>query len=325
MNTAVAAARAGLDTDATSIQVVGVEVVAEGVVAVTLADPTGRRLPPWTPGSHIDVILPNGLVRQYSLCGDRWDAYTYRIAVLRETAGSGGSEWIHTQLAEGQILGFGGPRNHFHLVPAERYLFIAGGIGITPLLPMIQQADRLKIPWKLLYGGRWRRSMAFADELTDARGHVDLVPENEFGRPDIADWVGDIEKGTRVYCCGPAGLLDAAERASANWLPHTLHTERFVNGAGRRADDRPFVVHLQRSGLDLPVAPGTSILDAMAQAGVGVLSSCRQGTCGTCEVAVLAGRPDHRDSMLSETDRDAGDCILVCVSRAHTSTLTLDA
>lgn len=149
---------------------------ADGVVAVTLAHPGRERLPDWTPGAHIDLVLPGGLTRQYSLCGDRWDPYSYRIGVLREPAGRGGSAYIHDELAVGTAVAIGGPRNNFALVPSPRYLFIAGGIGITPLLPMIEQAERLGADWRLLYGGRTRRSMAFTDELGRYGGKVTLVP-----------------------------------------------------------------------------------------------------------------------------------------------------
>lgn len=299
--------------------------VSADVIALTLTDPAGGRLPPWTPGSHIDLILPNGLSRQYSLCGDRWDTFTYRIAVLNETAGRGGSRWIHENLRKGDVLGFGGPRNHFPLFPAERYMFIAGGIGITPLLPMVQHAVRLGVPWSLLYGGRTRKSMAFLDELNKHGDNVVIAPQDEVGLLQLKDVLAEGWKdGTKVYCCGPAPLLTAIENACQNLPAHTLHTERFAATSLNSAQDRSFTLTLQRSGTEITVPPGTSTLDALSAAGIGILSSCRQGTCGTCEVAVTAGVPDHRDSVLNEADRAANDCIITCVSRAHTSTLTLD-
>ncbi|MBW0113757.1 PDR/VanB family oxidoreductase [Pseudonocardia abyssalis] len=298
--------------------------VADDVLAVTLADPHGDRLPPWTPGAHLDLLLPTGLVRQYSLCGDRWDGHHYRIAVLRVIDGRGGSAWIHDHLREGDVLPFGGPRNHFPMAPSTRYLFVAGGIGITPLLPMIDQAVRSERPWRLLYGGRRRTSMAFLDRLEALGGQVEVAAQDEVGVPDVAAWLGAPDPGATVYGCGPAGLLDATAAACAQWRPQALRTERFVAEVQDRAEDHPFTVVLRRSGTRLRIDPGTSVLDGLRDAGVAVLTSCRQGTCGTCEVAVLDGLPDHRDSVLDAVDREAGDSMMVCVSRARTDSLTLD-
>ncbi|RDI16948.1 ferredoxin-NADP reductase [Rhodococcus sp. AG1013] len=300
------------------------EEVSADVVSLTLADPLGRRLTPWTPGSHIDLILPNGMSRQYSLCGNRWDTYRYRIAVLNEPDGRGGSRWIHENVREGDVLGYGGPRNHFPLVPADRYLFIAGGIGITPMIPMIDQAERTDRPWRLVYGGRSRQSMAFFDDLERLGDHVHFAPQDEVGLLDLDAILADEGPGTKVYCCGPAGLLEAVEAACRHLPPYTLHTERFTASAAESSQDRPFTLRLTRSGTDIDVPPGVSALDALAGAGIGILSSCRQGTCGTCEVTVVDGVPDHRDSVLSEVDRQAGDCMISCVSRAQTERLVLD-
>ncbi|WP_254923126.1 PDR/VanB family oxidoreductase [Rhodococcus sp. OK302] len=309
---------------AAALRVEAREQVAENIISLTLADPSGNRLPPWTPGSHIDLILPNGMARQYSLCGNRWDTYHYRIAVLREPNGRGGSEWIHANVDEGDILGYGGPRNHFPMVPAEQYVFIAGGIGITPLISMIEQAVRTGRSWRLLFGGRSRQSMAFLEELERYTEHVHIAPQDEVGLLDLDDWIPGLDPGTKVYCCGPTGLLDVVESACRKCPPYTLHTERFEAPAHESSQDRSFILKLQRSGIELEVEPGTSTLDALSGAGIGIISSCRQGTCGTCEVPVVDGIPDHRDSVLDEVDRQAGDCMIACVSRAHTPQLTLD-
>ncbi|OLT04646.1 ferredoxin [Pseudonocardia sp. CNS-004] len=310
--------------------VVSLEVVtrtreADGVVALTLARPDGRRLPDWTPGAHIDVVLPHGLTRQYSLCGDRFDPHTYRVGVLREPDGRGGSAYVHDVLAPGDVVGVGGPRNNFPLVPSDSYLFVAGGIGITPLLPMIHQAELLGADWRLLYGGRTRASMAFGDELAVHGGRVQAVPQDEHGLLDLASFLGTPRPGVKIYCCGPAPLLAAVERACAPWPAHTLHLERFVaNDQGAPARSGPFTVELARTGVVVDVSPGDSVLDAVRAAGVDVLSSCRQGTCGTCETTVLAGRPDHRDSILADHEREAGDCMYPCVSRSCDDLLVLD-
>ena len=318
-------ANSGAAANVMALTVAAKAEVADRVVALELAHPDGARLPDWTPGAHIDLVLPNGLTRQYSLHGDRWDAYRYRVGVLREVAGRGGSAYVHDELRPGDLVGVGGPRNNFPLVPAPRYLFVAGGIGITPLLPMLHQAELLGIDWQLLYGGRRRASMAFLDELAGYGDRVRLVPEDEAGLLDLPGYLGEPRPDTRVYCCGPAPLLAAIEAACAGWPAHTLHTERFV-AADRGAPVRttPFEVELARSGTSLTVHPGTSVLDAVAAAGVDVLSSCRQGTCGTCETTVLAGLPDHRDSILTDDERAAGDCMFLCVSRALGDRLVLD-
>ncbi|XVV15097.1 PDR/VanB family oxidoreductase [Actinoplanes sp. CA-131856] len=296
--------------------------VADGVVALTLADQAGARLPDWTPGAHIDVVLPDGLTRQYSLCGDRWDAYRYRIAVLREAGGHGGSAYIHDALEVGDAVGLGGPRNNFPLVPAERYLFIAGGIGITPLLPMIAQADLLGADWQLLYGGR---SLAFADDLRGYGDRVQLRPESRYGLLDLPGFLSEYRPGTRVYSCGPAPLLAALERACAGLPPHTLRTERFVAAAlSGPARSTPFEIELARSKVVLTVTAESSVLDAINAAGADVLSSCRQGVCGTCEITILAGEPDHRDSVLDDAERAAGTCMFACVSRSLSDRLVVD-
>ncbi|WP_327722376.1 PDR/VanB family oxidoreductase [Streptomyces sp. NBC_00490] len=316
----------GGDNVVVTLEISAKETVAEGVVALTLAHPAGARLPDWTPGSHIEVVLPGGTMRHYSLCGNRWDAYTYRIAVLREPKGRGGSAFVHDTLRPGDRIGVGGPRNHFPLAPSERYLFIAGGVGITPLLSMVQQAELLGAEWQLLYGGRTRASMAFHEELTAAHGErVHIAPQDEVGLLDLASWLGTPPPDTKVYCCGPAPLLAAVEAACAHWPPYTLRTERFT-AAEQRAPvrDLPFDVELRRTGRTVTVTPDVSVLDAVRGAGANVLSSCEQGTCGTCLTPVLDGRPDHRDSILAEYERAANTCMFPCVSRSCDDRLVLD-
>ncbi|WP_205347109.1 PDR/VanB family oxidoreductase [Pseudonocardia broussonetiae] len=311
--------------DVVTLRVAAKEVASDGVVVLTLRHPDGARLPDWAPGAHVDLILPTGAVRQYSLCGDRFDAFRYRVGVLREPDGRGGSAYVHDVLAVGDTVGVGGPRNHFPLVPSERYLFVAGGIGITPLLPMVRQADALDADWTLVYGGRTRASMAFLDELAAHGDRVHLVPEDECGRIDLPRWLADPQPDVAVYCCGPGPLLDAVERACAHWRPHALRTERFVaKEQGAPVRDEPFEVELARTGRSVTVTPGRTVLEAVRSVGVDVLSSCRQGTCGTCETDVLEGLPDHRDSILDDADRAANDCMFVCVSRSRTDRLVLD-
>ncbi|MCZ2803649.1 PDR/VanB family oxidoreductase [Modestobacter sp. VKM Ac-2983] len=311
--------------DRTVVQVEDKVRVADGVVTLTLTAADGGRLPDWTPGAHVDLTLDDGLSRQYSLCGDRWDAHSYRVGVLLEPAGRGGSRYVHEQLEPGHVVGLGGPRNHFPLVPAESYLFVAGGIGITPVLPMIAQAEMLRADWRLLYGGRTSSSMAFLEELSAYGDRVSVRPQDEFGLLDLAGFLGDPRRGTEVYSCGPAPLLAAMEAACAGWPARALHTERFT-AAERGAPVRTasFDVELHRTGRTVTVPPDLSVLEALGAVGVDVLSSCRQGTCGTCETTVLAGVPDHRDSLLDDEERAAGDCMYPCVSRSCSDRLVLD-
>ena len=302
------------------------ELVASDVVALTLTDPTGAPLPGWTPGAHIDVILDAGLTRQYSLCGRPRDTAGWRIGVLRAPDSRGASRRLHDQLVEGALVKVRGPRNHFKLVDAPRYIFIAGGIGITPLLPMIAGVERRGVPWTLTYGGRQRASMAFLEELAGYGDRVTLWPQDERGLLDLPAILGDPRPDTLIYCCGPEGLLSAVELACRDWPAGALHIERFApkpTGPAAAAD-RPIEVVLQRSGITTLVPPDRSILEALEQAGVSVLSSCRAGTCGTCEQWILDGEPDHRDSVLSAEERAAGESMMICVSRAHSQRLVLD-
>ncbi|GIJ46275.1 ferredoxin [Virgisporangium aliadipatigenens] len=293
---------------------------AEGVVALDLARPDGGPLPPWEPGAHVDLVLRPELVRQYSLCGDPADARTWRIAVLREPAGRGGSAHVHDALPENARVRLRGPRNRFPLVAAERYLFVAGGIGITPILPMLAAADASGADWRLVYGGRTRRSMAFLDGLAHYGERVHVRPQDEYGLLDLDGLFDRLPPRTRVYCCGPEPLLAAVEQRVP---PQALHVERF-SGGSTDAADAAFEVVLGAAGRTVTVPPGTSILRAIEDAGVSVLSSCREGTCGTCETGVLEGVPEHRDSVLTAAERAANDVMMICVSRCRGSRLVLE-
>lgn len=302
------------------------DVLATGVVRLTLHHPDGDPMPRWEPGAHIDLVLRDELVRQYSLCGDPDDRSKLEIAVLREPDSRGGSEHVHEELAEGDLLRIRGPRNHFPLVPAPRYLFIAGGIGITPLLPMIARAAADGADWQLSYGGRRRETMAFGEELSDRYGHrVSILPQDEAGRLDLDSLLGTPRQDTAVYCCGPEPLLAAVEARCAQWPDGALHVERFAaktTPGSVTADE--FDVELARSGITLTVPADKTILEVAEDAGVPVLSSCQEGICGTCETPVLDGAVDHRDSLLTVEERAAGETMMICVSRACGRRLTLD-
>ncbi|MEU6381755.1 PDR/VanB family oxidoreductase [Streptomyces sp. NPDC046909] len=299
--------------------------VAEGVVALVLEDPAGAELPGWAPGAHVDLLLTDELVRQYSLCGSPADRGRWRVGVLLAPDGRGGSVRVHERLRVGEEVRVRGPRNLFPLRPAPRYQFVAGGIGITPILPMLAAASAAGADWTLTYGGRTRASMAFLDELARYGDRVAVRPQDEFGLLDRGGLFGEPEADTLVYCCGPGPLLDAVVGECAHWPAGSLHIERFTppdRGGSVRTDS--FEVELAVTGTTLVVAPGRSVLDAVEEAGVPVLSSCREGVCGTCETAVLAGEVDHRDSLLTDEERAAHDTMLICVSRAAGPRIVLD-
>ncbi|MGW1000338.1 PDR/VanB family oxidoreductase [Streptomyces sp. NPDC002520] len=294
---------------------------ADGVLSVELTHPEGKPLPAWTPGAHIDVEV-GGRIRQYSLCGDPQVTGTYRIGVLNEPASRGGSRHVHTQLRPGQTVTVSEPRNHFALEDAPGYVFVAGGIGITPLLAMAREAARRGAGWRMVYGGRSRASMAFTDELAALGGEVTVVPQDEHGHIDLDAALADLPEGTLVYCCGPEPLLAAVERKCP---ADRLRVERFAAPVVERTgDDEAFEVECRTSGRTLTVGPDTSILKAVEDAGISVDSSCRDGICGSCETRVLAGTPDHRDFLLSEAEHTANATMMICVSRCASGRLVLD-
>lgn len=306
--------------------VTATSVVADRIRSLTFQRTGAEPLPSWSPGAHVDLTLGGGMVRQYSLCGDPASIDEWTIAVRREDGSRGGSAYIHDSIDVGTVLPARGPRNHFPLVDAAQYLFIAGGVGIAPLLPMLAEATSRGTPWRLAYGGRRRSHMAFAQDLLTQYGdRVQIVPEDEDGPLDVPSLMQFDSGGTAIYCCGPEGLVSAVESMHARTRRGALHVERF---RPRRLETPRgtgvFEVEAARSGKVATVAPGTSILDALGSAGVRVLSSCREGICGTCEVPVLAGVPEHRDSILTEAERQSNETMFVCVSRCLSPRLVLD-
>ncbi|AKZ55900.1 Phenoxybenzoate dioxygenase subunit beta [Streptomyces ambofaciens ATCC 23877] len=294
---------------------------ADGVLSVELVHPDGKPLPAWTPGAHLDLHV-GGHVRQYSLCGDPEETGVYRLGILNEPASRGGSRHVHTKVRPGQTVRVAGPRNHFALEPAASYVFLAGGIGITPILAMARRAERDGVPYRLVHGGRTRASMAFGGELAALGGEVTLVPQDEQGHIDVPGVLADLPADALVYCCGPEPLLKAVEEAAPQGR---LRTERFAAPVvAREDDDSAFEVECRTSGVTLNVAPGTSILEAAENAGLDVASSCRDGICGSCETRVLAGTPDHRDFLLSDAERATGETMMICVSRCASDRLVLN-
>jgi len=299
---------------------------AEGIVALVLTEPSGADLPEWSPGAHIDVVLEDSLTRQYSLCGSTKDRHSYRVGVLRDPKSRGGSSFIHDKLEEGDLVRIRGPRNHFPLIDVPEYIFIAGGIGVTPMIPMIAAAAGRGANWRLLYGGRQRASMGFVEELAAYGDRVSFYPQDEVGFIPLPSVLSEPRPDTLIYCCGPELLLEAVEGLAQNWPPGSLHTERFSAKpmAASPSALATFEVVCQRSGITITVDEGKSILSACEAAGMTILASCRDGVCGTCEAAVLEGAPDHRDSVLSADERAANEYMMICISRSLTPRLVLD-
>ncbi|MFJ6560943.1 PDR/VanB family oxidoreductase [Streptomyces sp. NPDC091412] len=295
-----------------------VDRVADGVVSLVLVTPDGSPFQPWEPGAHIDVHLGGQYVRQYSLCSSTKDLSHLRVAVLDVPGSRGGSRWIHRNVRPGDTLEISEPRNNFPVRDSRKYLFLAGGIGITPIIPMIERAAEAGRDWRLVYGGRSRAGMAFAERLVDEYGdRVDIVAEDERGRMDLAGVLAMPRAHMLVYACGPGGMLSAVEELCMGWPPGSLHTERFAATAlGPGSVAEPFEVELARSGKTVSVPTDRTILEAVEDVGVRVLSSCRQGLCGTCETPVVSGEPEHRDAVLTQDDQDTGATMMICVSRA---------
>ena len=314
-----------------------IEVVVEQTLARTpritsfaLRRSDGAALPPFSAGSHVELHLPNGLVRSYSLYNDPAERDVYRIAVLRESAGTGGSAWIHEQLGDGMALRITPPVNRFEIDEGgDEHILIAGGVGITPIRSMAHQLTALGLPFRLYYCARRAAEAAFVDELSAHFG--DRVTMHYDGGEakrtiDLPGLLSDRVPGSHVYVCGPRGLIEATRAAAREWPRGTVHFELFGTGtaAGTQVhDDRPFDVRLKRRGTELHVPADRSLLDALADAGVIVTAVCREGFCGTCTTRYAAGSVDHRDGVLDDEERRSA--LQVCVSRGRAGeTLVLD-
>ncbi|WP_114451853.1 PDR/VanB family oxidoreductase [Halopolyspora algeriensis] len=295
---------------------------ADEVVSLRLVHPRGHTLPAWQPGAHLDVVLPSGRMRQYSLCGDPTDRHSYRIAVRRLADGDGGSVEVHDTLQAGSGVTVRGPRNAFPFVTTERYLFLAGGIGITPILPMVRTAAARGVDWHFVYAGRSRESMPFLDEIAQLDPHrVWIRPDTHYGIPASgAELLEHAPEGATVYCCGPAPMITGVRLDLPASRAEALHFERFsappiVNGT-------PFHIDLAHSGHSLQVPADRSALSVIREHVPEVAYSCRQGFCGTCKTRVLAGEVEHRDHVLTDTER--AENMMICVSRATSQHLKLD-
>jgi ferredoxin-NADP reductase len=307
------------------VQVSEIENCGRDIRAYTLRSLRKEPLPPAEAGSHIDLMLSNGLIRQYSLILGREDTMTYRIAVKRDANSRGGSAYIHDNVRLGMIFKLKPPRNHFPLnEDASHSVLIAGGIGITPIFSMVNRLAKLKKSWDLYYACRCRADLAFLDELPHGSNvHLHLDDESEGKYLDLDRIVRGAPLDAHFYCCGPLPLMAAFEKASTQVSDQLKHVEYFTAKETQPLQGG-FKVKLAKSGRVLVIPEGGTILDALKTAGVSVEHSCTEGICGTCETKVLAGVPDHRDSVLTPAERAANNTIMVCCSGSKSEELVLD-
>jgi ferredoxin-NADP reductase len=310
----------------TVLRIATMAMTADDVMHVQLTSRDGTALPAWQPGAHLGIQLPSGVLRQYSLCGDPEDLHAYGIAVLRQPDGRGGSIDFHEHMHVGRDVPVASLRNNFALAPAPRYLLLAGGIGVTPLLAMARELQRRGRDWHMVYGGRSRSHMAFVPELAAlAADRVQIWAEDERGLPPIDKLIESAGDSTAVYCCGPTPMIAAVEAACATAGHVDLHLERFsATESTDLTDATAFEVELSRSGVTVTVPADRSILDVVLDTIGEVNFSCEEGVCGTCETAVLSGVPDHRDQLLLPQERESNETMMICVSRSKTARLVLD-
>lgn len=307
------------------MRVTAARVIADRIIEITLEDATGRELPAWQPGAHVELRLPSGLLRQYSLCGDPADLRSYTIAVLNEPEGRGGSREIHEISTTEAIFEVRPPKNNFELVDADNYVFIGGGIGITPMIPMVSEARRRGAGWRLIYGGRTESSMAYRETIAAHGDAVDLWVEAERGHPDLRRILAEAPAGAEIYTCGPGAMIDAvAEEFAEHDHLGALHFERFAASGPIDHSGESFEVELAQSGITLTIPDGATILGEVRKVLPEQPFSCEEGYCGECETPVLDGTPDHRDDYLTEDEQAANDVMMICTSRCKGARLVLD-
>lgn len=314
-----------------TVRVARKAIEAEGIASFELVSVDGQPLPAFAAGSHVDVQLPGGLTRQYSLCNDPAESHRYLIAVLRDAASRGGSAAMHEQVKEGDTLVISAPKNHFALAhEAQSHLLLAGGIGVTPLLCMAERLVHSGAVFEMHYCTRSRSRTAFVQRIEGSAlaGRVqfhfdDGAPAQ---RADIAALVGPPRPGQHLYVCGPQGFMDAvlARARTQGWPEAQIHYEFFGAAPAAGGETGAFEVKLASSGRVVPVPAGVSVVKALADCGVVVATSCEQGVCGTCLTRVIDGVPDHRDLYLTPEEQAAGDQFLPCCSRAKSALLVLD-
>lgn len=296
---------------------------AKGIALFELSAEDGGRLRDFAPGAHIDLYLPNGMKRQYSLIDS--EPGQYAICVKRENNGRGGSSYLHDHVRVGTRVHVGGPRNNFPLAESATHsIFIAGGIGITPMFSMVRRLESLGASWKLYYCARSREEAALAECLEEMGDRVTFRSDDENeGHINIRGLIGCPHPSVHLYCCGPRPMLDAFRNATIDWPATNIHVEHFAP-AEPPATAGGFRVTFARSGKEAFVPAGMSILQVAQAYGIRVEHGCLQGTCGACETRVLDGVPDHRDALLTPMERTANKSMMVCCSGSLSDSLTLD-
>ena len=319
-----------MGTDSMQLRLRSITYEAASIISFELRSPNDSELPPFTAGAHIDIQLPGGLIRSYSLVNPQEERYRYVIAVNRDAASRGGSRFMHENLKVGAMLAVSAPRNNFRLVEdAPTSVFIAGGVGITPILCMIERLAVLKRPWTLYYSARSRQTAAYLDRLHVLRStnagnvHLNFDQGSVSNMLNLASVVDNVKSDAHLYCCGPIPMLEAFERACDKLPSPEVHVEYFAAKEAPFAQGG-FVVELARSGRVIPIARGMTILDALLEAGVDAPYSCMEGVCATCEIKVLAGIPDHKDLVLTKEEQASNQVMMICCSGSKTEKLVLD-
>lgn len=309
-----------------SVRVQAIRPEASGIVSVEFRSPDDADLPPFEAGAHIDLHLPNGITRSYSLSNSPLERRRYVVGVLNDPNSRGGSRYVHEQLCVGATINISAPRNNFPLdAAASHTVLIAGGIGVTPIYCMFNHLRSLGKSVELLYCARSRGEAAFCDELLVQEGVQAHFDQEQGGAPDLRSWLARKPAGAHFYCCGPTPMLNAFEQACEQLGLPNVHLERFAaTEQVAPAQDSAYVAFLARTQTSVTVPAGTSLLDALLEAGVEIDYSCREGVCGACETKVIDGMPDHRDEYLSKAEHAANKAMIVCVSGCKGQRLTLD-
>jgi ferredoxin-NADP reductase len=322
---ATAGARAGAAVELIEVRLTAIRYAARDIHLFEFRRPDGSTLPAAEAGAHVDLHLPNGIVRQYSLTVPDPSPQTYMLGIKREPASRGGSRCVFEELRVGGLLNISPPRNTFPLNERARHaVFIAGGIGVTPIWAMVQRSETLGRSWELYYACRSRTDMAFFEELRTraaCRFHFDDEAQARF--LDIGPIVARAHKDAHLYCCGPLPMLSAFEAATAGWPFEQVHVEYFTAKEEPNRDGG-FVVHLARSNKEFVIPAGKTILEVLRDGGLNVPHSCQEGICGTCETPVISGIPDHRDAILTVAERAANKTVMICCAGSKTDRLVLD-
>lgn len=293
--------------------------LAEDILELVLSSTDGAPLPGFDGGAHVDLHLAPDLVRQYSLTNPSTTPSDYRVAVARDGASRGGSRFVHDALAVGATVTVSAPRNHFALAPhAKRHLFIAGGIGVTPILAMIRQCEAEGRPWSAVYATRTTARCAYRDVLAGYGARVAFHFDDQADGPlDVRAALAQADRDTHLYCCGPKPLMQAVREFTADWPAGQVHFEWFSAETTETAGDQAFDVVLNRSGRRLTVPADATLLSVLRDHGIPIASVCSEGVCGTCETTVLSGEVDHRDAVLTDEERDSNQMMMVCCSRGR--------